>query len=417
MIHFNMSLASDSSFSRNHHQSIGAIGWAGVLGLSLVSPLLPMAVGADNADFKNYTETLPGATVGFEMVAIPGGTVKIGSPESEAGRDKSDLVPKEVAVKSFWMGKCEISWQEFLPWVFGEKQAVEKEKADGITRPTKPYGSVFRERGEKGFPALGMSQHAATEYCKWLSYKTGKKYRLPTEAEWEFACRAGSSTAYFWGDDAAQAKEYGWYQENSKATTQPIGKLKPNKLGLYDMVGNVAEWTSKESKEAPGVARGGGFSEPVAKLRCAARMVETPEWNELDPQSPPSIWWLSAADFVGFRVVRSMEDDGGNAAAPGAVAAAAAGDAGGADKAQANYKRYCAGCHGADGKGDTKLGKNLKARDYTDATVKASLKDEDMFKGIKEGVTVNGKVLMHGMAEKLSDAEMKDLAAYMKTFK
>lgn len=390
--------------------------WSAVLSLCIASPILASnALAADSSEFKNYTETLGGTTISFDMIAIPGGSVKVGSPEGEAGRDKNESAPKEATVKPFWMGKCEVSWVEFLPWVFGEKQDVEKEKADGITRPTKPYGSVYRERGEKGYPALGMSQHAATEYCKWLSYKTGKKYRLPTEAEWEYACRAGAATAYFWGDDAAQAKDYGWFAENSKATTQPVGKLKPNKFGLYDIVGNVSEWCSKSSKDDPGIARGGDFTEPAAKLRNASRKIETPEWNELDPQSPPSIWWLSAADFAGFRVVRSLEESGAAAAAAPATAVAAA--ASGSDATLANYKKYCAGCHGATGKGDTKLGKLYKARDYTDPQVKAVLKDEAMFKGIKEGVTVNGKEVMLPFAEKLTDAEIKDLVSYMKSFK
>jgi formylglycine-generating enzyme required for sulfatase activity/cytochrome c553 len=371
--------------------------------------------------FAHYTENIPGIGVSFDMIAIPGGTVKIGSPEKQPGRDTNDLPVKEVTVKAFWMGKHEITWQEFLPWVFAEKEEADKSKADGVTHPTKPYGSVYRERGEKGYPALGMSQHAATEFCRWLSFKTGKKYRLPTEAEWEYACRAGATTAYFWGDDPAQAKEYGWYADNSKVTTQPVGKLKPNPFGLYDIVGNLGEWCAKESKGVPGVLRGGGFPDAVAKLRCAFRVVETPEWNELDPQSPPSIWWLSAADYVGLRVVRSLQDEttgkaeiqpAGTVAAVPAVPAAAS-----ADNTQARYAQFCAGCHGADGKGDTKLGKANKARDYTDPKVKTSLKDDAMFKAIKEGLTVDDKHVMIAYADKLSDDEIKAMVAYMKTFK
>ena len=185
---------------------------------------------------------------------------------------------------------------------------------DGISHPTPPYGSVYRERGEKGYPAIGMGLPAASEYCRWLSKKTGVKYRLPTEEEWEYACRAGAKTAFFWGDDPIGAKDYGWFKENSATsslgeTTHPIGKLKPNPFGLHDIVGNLAEWCAAVDKDAPHVVRGGAFSEPVTRLRCAARMIETPEWNELDPQSPQSIWWLSSADFVGFRVVRSFGDE------------------------------------------------------------------------------------------------------------
>jgi formylglycine-generating enzyme required for sulfatase activity len=369
------------------------------------------------ADFAGYTEKIPGTTISFDLVAVPGGSVKIGSPEGQTGRDTNDFAVKEVTIKPFWMGKYEVTWAEFLPWVFAEKEDVDKGKAQGVTHPTKPYGSVYRERGEKGFPALGMSQHAATEFCKWLSFKTGKQYRLPTEAEWEYACRAGATTAYFWGDDASQAKEYGWYSDNSKATTQPVGKLKPNKFGVFDIVGNLGEWTSKDSKDAPGVLRGGGFQDAADKLRAASRMIETPEWNELDPQSPPSIWWLSAADYVGIRVVRSAEADAAAAPVAATAVAAATASAGGDDKVLANYTKYCKGCHGADGKGQTPLGKKMKSRDYTDAKVKETLKDDSMFKAIKEGLHVDGKEVMLPFAEKLKDDEIKGLVQYMKAFK
>ncbi len=381
-----------------------------------------------NAKFTNYVQQIPGGTVGFEMVAIPGGEITVGSPDNEPGRDKADLAQKKVKIKPFWMAKFEAGWPEFLPFVFLQSTEVLRQvdkiegivDKDGISHPTKPYGSVYRERGDKGFPAIGMGYPSAREYCKWLSKKTGLKYRLPTEEEWEYACRAGATTAYFWGDDPAQAKDYGWSKENSKDTTHQIGKLKPNKFGLYDIVGNVAEWTAKTDTNAPGVARGGAWTEPVAKMRSAARMVETPEWNELDPQFPQSVWWLSAADFIGYRVVRSLDDEEGaqtTAAAPSAAvpAAAVAATPAAANEALASYKKLCVSCHGADGKGQTKLGKLHKVRDYTTKEVKASLKDDTMFKAIKEGIKEGDKMAMPTYADKLTDDQIKALAAYMKT--
>jgi formylglycine-generating enzyme required for sulfatase activity len=266
--------------------------------------LVALAIPSFAAE-TNYVQQIPGSTVTFEMVAIPGGTLT---------KTKSGGEAEKISIAPFWMEKYEVKWEEYLLWVFGDREQFEKEKLDGITHPTKPYGSVYRERGEKGYPAIGMSQLSATEYCKWLSWKTGLKFRLPTEAEWEYACRAGTTTPYFWGDDASQAGDYGWFIDNSDNTTQPCGKKKPNPWGLYDIVGNLAEWCAKDSKDAPDVARGGAFSEPVTKMRSNARMICTPEWNELDPQNPKSIWWLASADFVGFRVVRSMDD--AKAAAP-----------------------------------------------------------------------------------------------------
>lgn len=398
--------------------SVGKRHTAQIVGglFAAVSTLAVTSVFAADAKFENYTQAIPGTTAKFDMVAIPGGEITIGSPENEAGRDDKDLAQKKVTVKPFWMGKYEVSWAEFLPYVFGDRDEIEKEKKDGITRPTKPYGSVYRDRGEKGYPALGMSQHSAENFCKWLSYKTGEKYRLPTEAEWEYACRAGATTPYFWGDDASKAGDYAWFKDNSEITTQPIGKKQPNKFGLYDIVGNVTEWVQKESAEAPAVARGGAFDQELKNLRSASRMFDCPEWNELDPQSPPSIWWLSAADFVGIRLVRSA-DEGNAAPAAAAPAAAATATAGGDDKTLANYKKYCAGCHGADGKGQTKLGAKMGSRNYTDAKVKETLKDDAMFKAIKEGLKKDGKDVMHPFAEKLTDDEITALVKHMKAFK
>ncbi len=285
------------------------------------SAALALQLGCVAAEPKvaatNYTEQVPGTTVKFEMVAVPGGTLQKGD--------------QKIEIKPFYIEKYEARWEEYILWVFGQKDDIEKEKLDAITRPTHPYGSVYRERGEKGYPAIGMTHLAASEYCLWLSHRTGKKYRLPTEAEWEYACRAGSTTAYFWGDEADKAGEYGWSVENSEETTQKCGTKKPNAWGIYDMTGNVAEWVSRATKNDlgwhgkdtlgetktvnvlewkaraatndPPIARGGAFTEPVNKMRSASKMTETPAWNEMDPQNPKSVWWLASADFIGFRVV------------------------------------------------------------------------------------------------------------------
>ena len=159
--------------------------------------------------------------------------------------------------------------------------------------------------GRDGQPAICMTHHAAMEYCRWLSAKTGKVYRLPTEAEWEYACRAGTKTAYSWGNDPEKLDEYAWDVNNAEKP-MPVGKKKPNPWGLYDMHGNVAEWcldhysadtyktysTDKptvgpvilpDAKEYSYVVRGGSWDDDPEKLRSAARRGSNKEWSTQDP--------------------------------------------------------------------------------------------------------------------------------------
>jgi formylglycine-generating enzyme required for sulfatase activity len=149
---------------------------------------------------------------------------------------------------------------------------------------------------------------------------------LPTEAEWEYACRAGTTTAYSFGDDPAELEDYAWYIENSEEAYQKVGKKKPNPWGLYDMHGNVAEWVLDQYDEAgyglvegqskdplavpktlnPRVVRGGGWNQFPEDCRSSARAASDEEWKKQDPQNPKSIWYLTEARHVGFRVVRPL---------------------------------------------------------------------------------------------------------------
>jgi formylglycine-generating enzyme required for sulfatase activity len=181
--------------------------------------------------------------------------------------------------------------------------------------------------GKGDYPAICMTQHAARVFCQWLSVKTGRYYRLPTEAEWEYACRGGTATAYSFGDDTADIDEYAWYFDNSDDTYQRVGKKKPNPWGLHDMHGNVAEWVLDQydaayygrdgntldplnvpTKIYPRVVRGGGWDDDPEMLRSAVREGSSDEWKDQDPQIPRSIWYHTDALGVGFRVVRPLTE-------------------------------------------------------------------------------------------------------------
>jgi formylglycine-generating enzyme required for sulfatase activity len=405
-------------------------------------------------DMKNYTETIPGTQVKFDMVPIAGGSFTMGSPDSEPGRKADEGPQHKVTVSPFWMERCEVTWNEFELFMYpeGKKEGAQAEAADAVTHPTKPYVEMSFGMGKDGFPAISMTQHAANTYCKWLSAKTGHFYRLPTEAEWEYACRAGTTTAYSFGDDVSQLGDYAWYTNNSDCSTtvlpediqkldslapklnqpaatdavstylhgqlQPatlkalsdykggsnamvaqalagdldrimhngtfydagrfkgislsldtksqldqklepmdlvrlnrallasaypdeitmppsdarnqyhkIGLKKPNPWGLYDMHGNVSEWTldqyapneyskftsavtdpwEKATKPYPHAVRGGSWTDGPEALRSAARDHSERAWKVQDPQVPKSIWYMTDAQFLGFRIVRPLK--------------------------------------------------------------------------------------------------------------
>jgi formylglycine-generating enzyme required for sulfatase activity len=297
--------------------------------------LLTSLNAVSQTKLANYTQKIPGTNQTYEMVAIPAGEFIMGSPASEAGRNEDEGPQHTVKLDGFWMGKYEVTWDFYDLYAF---KNMEKEmavrfpdpeksvaKTDASTRPSPPYVDMSFGMGRAGYPAINMTQYAAIKFCKWLYDKTGVFYRLPTEAEWEYAARAGTKTAYSFGNDASKLGEYAWYKDNSGGTYKPIGTRKPNPWGLYDIHGNVMEWTldqylpdyyarkkNGEVKEAyapvtelyPTAVRGGSWDDEASVARSAARIPSSPDWKVLDPQLPKSEWWMTSASFVGLRLVR-----------------------------------------------------------------------------------------------------------------
>jgi formylglycine-generating enzyme required for sulfatase activity len=225
---------------------------------------------------------------------------------------KIDMLPipgsADGKIKPFYMSKTELGWEAFDVYIYRLDEEAGKgpmgKSADAISRPTKPYLPPDRGFGHEGYAAISMSYKNASEFCKWLSAQTGRTYRLPTEAEWELAARATAPADKATGNtvpDGSKLDDCAWYEPNSGDSPHPVGKKKPNALGLCDMLGNVAEWVT--SADGKPVTKGGCYQDAPEKLTVAARTPADASWNSSDPQIPKSKWWLSDGPFVGFRIV------------------------------------------------------------------------------------------------------------------
>ncbi|HBM78534.1 MAG TPA: hypothetical protein DD438_10520, partial [Verrucomicrobiales bacterium] len=270
---------------------------------------------------------------------------------------------KKVRVEPFWIGQTEIPWALYKPFYEngvarnkdGSLIAADKEKevtvrgkqrkkavkdalvrgdtgniVDVVSQPTPQYHDMFgsgEHASELNYPAMCTTHHAASKFCQWLSAQTGHFYRLPTEAEWEYACRAGTTTAFHFGDDMAKMDDYAWHGDNSEFTYYPVGTKKANPWGLHDMHGNVAEWvldgfsdgyrnTIKDGSvnpwnisltRYPRIVKGGSWDQNPDECRSAARMQSVNDWKDTDPQVPKSIWYHTDGQFIGFRIVRPLK--------------------------------------------------------------------------------------------------------------
>ncbi len=229
-----------------------------------------------------WEQEIPGHLVKFEMVRVPGGSVTVDG--------------KRVEVKPISVGRTEVSWPLYEIWAY-RLDITQEEQAAGAelkTRPTKPYGAPDYGWGRVGYAAMSVTAQSAEKFCEWLSQKTGRKYRLLSEAEWEHAARAGAAAP------PSPIGDHAWHESNSGDTTHPMGKKQANAWGLYDCLGNVAEWVKR--LDGKPTTAGGHFFSTAEELTFERREDYSPSWQLRDPQNPKSPWWLSDGPMIGFRL-------------------------------------------------------------------------------------------------------------------
>ncbi|MDM8559943.1 formylglycine-generating enzyme family protein [Candidatus Parabeggiatoa sp. HSG14] len=239
---------------------------------------------------KVFRDRLKDGSSGPEMVRIPAGRFRMG--DIQGGGDSNEKPVHWVSVDKFAMGRYEVTFAEY------DKFA----EATGREKPND------RGRGRGNRPVIYVDWYDAVAYTEWLSQQTGQQYRLPTEAEWEYAARAGTETKYWWGNDIGKnrANCYNNYCGDNFKYTSPVGSYKPNSFGLYDTAGNVGEWTCSEyegkykgkekrclcnnhAKNSVLSVRGGAWHNSAGRVRSADRFGDGP---------------TNRFDNLGFRVAR-----------------------------------------------------------------------------------------------------------------
>ena len=300
--------------------------------------ILESTAKLDEAAMKDYVSKIPKTGVPYDMVAIRGGEFLMGSPPDEPKRKDDEGPQVRVKVSPFWMARYETSWDQYDPFMISKRprnkdgtllypqHLKDPTPADFVSSPTSPYTEMDFNMGYEGFPAICMTHHAANKFCEWLSFQTGHFYRLPTEAEWEYACRAGTTGSY--SCPTTELEQFAVLDPKQiRVGYEKIGAKRPNPWGLHDMHGNVMEWCldqyrrnaysqwegnpvvdplTRPKTRYPRVARGGSWYDPEEELRSARRIPSSPDWQTQDPELPKSLWYLTDAHWLGFRVVRPL---------------------------------------------------------------------------------------------------------------
>ena len=263
--------------------------FSGLIGLAvLISGFMVPSAAQSGGKLERFTQSLPDSPEKIEMLPVPGGSLKIRN--------------QAVTAKPIWLSKTEIPWEVYDVFLGSGQPSPAYDQTqygpDAIALPSKSYILPDLGWGHNSYPAINVSWDSVTMFCRWLSKVSGKKYRVPTEAEWELACRAGNLGV--WKLDKPTLEKSAWYIGNSDRLTHPVGKKAPNKYGLHDILGNPGEWAT--DLEGKPILCGGTFLDPPAAISPATRRRQTPKWQETDPQIPKSRWWLADGKFVGLRL-------------------------------------------------------------------------------------------------------------------
>jgi len=256
-----------------------------------VSPENQTEISSDQA--KRLQHPRPGdemtePVLGIQFVYIGAGSFVMGSPESELNRYEDEKQHKVQIKSGFWMGKYEVTFKQY----------------DYFAKHSHHVRPLDEGWGRDKRPVMNIKWYEAVDFARWLSKKSGHHYRLPTEAEWEYAARAGTKTAYSWGDNPANFPDYAWNTTNANSQTHPVGLKKPNPWGLYDMHGNVWEWTaSTYAEEYDGSElKGSDFkSRALRSVRGGAWYFYPKGMRSADRRIySPFLHW----SYIGFRLVR-----------------------------------------------------------------------------------------------------------------
>jgi formylglycine-generating enzyme len=299
---------------------------APTVGLRPERPANGRAIETKQGWMVPYTQAIPGCDAAFEMVPIPAGEIEL----KIVGRKERVL----VAIEPLWVSKYEVTWAEFEQYMSDyanfRKVANTQLIADAtfVTAPTTLYSPevVYEFSPTKEHPACTMTQFAARQYTKWLSLQLKERYRLPTEAEWMYACTAGDITQRI---DAKELVQFA-VCENDQTGPKAVGTRKPNAWGLHDMLGNVSEWVIDGQGDGNQLrnsgkqsvfgaiewtssryghrAFGGSWLSRYDSCSAFTKEVSSDEWWSEDPCVPLSPWWMCSGPSVaiGFRVVRPL---------------------------------------------------------------------------------------------------------------